>query len=402
MNLAPLYPEKIDIFASSPPIKQLKLGLFSEDENEIPIPDIENSIELISISDRPGTQPQESLYLIGIKGTNQKRATTLGQRVYIGFKGKETFKFDNIPSPVWIKIEKGQELEIGFDLLSEEGEKLVETRRNVKLVLHEKLPTIYEIEDGALSSFANALLKLKAYLPDQLYEIYGDGDFLRGKFRLRDEESGSLFFIEEGDCFTFKQGEWRNEIDLTAPIAKILKIEPSSIVFKIWDRTGLEKCLVNLPIETTLKVETNPEETFKRLRKKSTTTVSCLMGSKKAQLKTGDWVIHTKLGWKLIRSQKELIDCIKQKNPTELFVFDGVKKEGGRYYFQGSLFDKTRSEVVPVSLPIMEGKSRVLKESSTLSHPKQRQQLDSSDFLDAGDGAVPDPLLDFDYLDFDF
>jgi hypothetical protein len=402
ITLSPLSFEKVNLFASSSNPQQLNFGLFLEDKNEIPFPDIESNIELVSISDRPGPQAEKTLYLLSIKGRSQKRATNLGQRVYLGFKGKEALKFDNIPSPIWIRIEKGPQLEIGLDLMSEEGEKLIETRRNVKLVLHEILPKVHEIEDRALASFANSLLKLKAYLPDQLYEIYGDGDFLKGKFRLKDEESGALFFIEEGDCFILKEGGWRCEIDNTLPIAKILKIEPSSIVFKIWDRTGLEKCLIHLPIEVGLKIETNPEETFKRLRKRTANTVSCLMGSKKAQLKIGDWAIHTKLGWKLIRSQTELMECIKQKIPAELFVFDGVKKEGGRYYFQGSLFDKTRSEVLPVCLPIVEGKSKALKEGSPTLHAKQIESLDAADFLDSGDGAVPDPLLDFDYLDFDF
>ena len=385
------------------PIASLALGplALSQNENEIPLPDIEDNINLISMNDRPDFKGEDNLFLLSIKGSPQKRAVKLGERVYLSFKemGKNILKFDRVPSPIWIKI-AGEgcalKLEVGIDVLSEEGEHLIESRKDVKLALHQKIFSISEIEDLALLSFVDYLSHFQAYPPDCLYELYAKEGRERGKYRLKQSQNHSTLYIEPGHFLPYHSKD-----DGLLPIARVEEITPSQILVKAWDRSGLEKCIICIPIEKSSPLEFKPEDVFKRLRKRTMTTVSCLLGAKKTQLKVGDWALHTKLGWKVIRSQSDIQDCLEQKIEGELFVFDGVKKENGRYYFQGSLFDKTRSEILKVSLPIAEGKTKFMKENAPVLDDS-KDLLNESDFANHSGVAIQDPLLDFDYFDFDF
>ena len=85
---------------------------------------------------------------------------------------------------------------------------------------------------------------------------------------------------------------------------------------------------------------------------RSSTQVSCLFGKKRLIVKKGDWLVRTASGWRNLRRAEEIEDCLYHRLKGELFIFDSIEKEQGKWTMHGHLFDIQRYFATPVSLPI--------------------------------------------------
>ncbi len=69
-------------------------------------------------------------------------------------------------------------------------------------------------------------------------------------------------------------------------------------------------------------------------------------------------MLKTGAGWRNLRRKEEIESCLHHRIKGELFIFDSLEKEQGRWVVKGNLFDEMRTQVQSVSMPIeMENKT---------------------------------------------
>ncbi|MDN3504463.1 MAG: hypothetical protein P0S95_02670 [Rhabdochlamydiaceae bacterium] len=406
-NIADVAPPK-EVIQTSPPyidVKELDLGALSlnRNENEIPIPDVHKHILLYSMNDRYDAKSENQCFLIGIKGSSIRKTISPKERVFLGFKDINSGKlrFDDIPSPIWLRLDMKNGdviMEVGLDIVDEMGEKVVQNRRYFKLTALNRNPQIHEIQDPTLAKFATALECAFCSCPDQLYEIYAPDDEKRGKFRIQldPQNPKSVIFVNLNSRLFF-ENESVVENQCLGAIAQVVSLSSDFIGIKVWNASGLEKVSLNLPIYNKAEeVSFNIDEAIKRVRKRTTSSVSCLLGNKNTYLKKGDWAIHTKMGWKVLKKTHDLVEVINHNLVGELFVFDRIEKVGDSSKLVGHLFDKSRSNVKQLYIPFAKSQRKAARENKSedkLSEPP-RDEFDDIDF--------DDPNMEFDYFDFDF
>ena len=69
-------------------------------------------------------------------------------------------------------------------------------------------------------------------------------------------------------------------------------------------------------------------------------------------------MLKTPTGWRNLRRKEEIESCLQHQIKGDLFIFDALEKEQGRWVLRGTLFDEMRTQVHTISVPIeTEGKT---------------------------------------------
>lgn len=380
-------------------IESFNLGplAISRNETDIPIPDIINHLKLLALNDRPDADRDSMQYVIGIQNTDQSRTIKPHERVYLGFSELDRGKlyFEDIPSPIWIRLDQedqGVILEVGLDVIDEMGDRLVESRRYYPMGVAISKESVCDLTTQLCAKY---LMRSTLLNPDQLYEKYGDDAHRdkQGKYRLQidPQNEQDVIFISFKEPLFFREGRLSFEKG-SGPVVQLMQVEGREARFQVWSENGLEKTRVSLNLEQPSVIDFNFEDVIKRIRKRTGTSISCLLGNKNTLLKKGDWVLHTKLGWKIIKTPNDFNDYLTGKLIGELFVFDALEKREGQSVVIGNLFDKTRSISQQVALNFSEKKKRGILGDTKKEFPDEM----------INDMSFDDSDMEFDYFDFDF
>lgn len=313
----------------------VNFSLFGE-ASSFPLPDIDKTILPLAVNTRPDrpTKP-EVLMQVG----EERLRVKVGERVYLTFHaGVEVAKE---PTSFWIENrleEKGLSMEVGLKVLENEKRRVFR---------FEDLP-----QDATITP--SQLLKEAVLMgPDRLLELYGGAAYQKDKGKMRLKLPGhALLFVKKGDRLALKDGRWDLGMEEKAPLIEVIDMSPVEASLMVWSGDGLSSELVKLTTLKAVNVPPRPQALFTKLRKKTATTVSCRLGQKPALLKKGDWLLRTKAGWRFIKTQKEIADCLSLKLQGELFVCDGVEKN----HLVGTLFDVNRTQSQVIRLPLGETK----------------------------------------------
>lgn len=384
-------------------IEQEDLGALALDrnENEIPIPNIQNHIVIYSMNDRTDVSRDTERFLIGIRGDYNRKIVRPKERIYLGFNDlfSGQLRFDDIPSPIWIRLDKQRDqiiMEVGLDVIDEMGDKVIQNRRIYALEPPQSCMSVEEIQDLDLAMFVQQLNSVQCYLPDQLYDTFAPDDLNRGKYRLQIDQQNhkSVNYIGMGTELFFNDktiSDQRSE----GVVAKVVNLQGEYVTIKAWSADGIEKVILKLPIAVPEPFDFNVNELVKRLRKRTSTSVSCVLGNKNTQLRKGDWVLHTKMGWRVLRKQADVLDVLHHKLIGELLIFDGIEKSNGQGFFVAYLFDRTRSFVKRLYIPFADGtKKSHRKDKQEINQAMPEEKVDETDFDES--------VMEFDYFDFDF
>jgi len=163
-------------------------------------------------------------------------------------------------------------------------------------------------------------------------------------------------FVSAGDYLLYEEGEWRvaayEELSSNLPVAYVKAASGKTLEINVWDETGFYPVQIKVEMERQARLQLKPESMPSRIRLRSGTQVSCALGKRRVILKQGDWLLKTSSGWRNLRKAEEIGQYLNHRLKGELFVFDGIEKEQGRSVMKGHIFDETRTQVQPFSLPI--------------------------------------------------
>ncbi|MBF5059274.1 hypothetical protein [Candidatus Neptunochlamydia vexilliferae] len=323
--------------------------------NEIqsfPFPDLSGEIAIVAQTSRPDIPSSETRFLLGLQGEEVEVAS--GQNLYLSYSGKE-LGFSKEVTPLWVQPKVDEEgetwLEMGVELVSKEGEKLLDETRSFKVDVQE---TFKEVGTEEIIEAVEQLKEAKWWGPDRLYSQYGGEDYEPYKECERLEVEGKkILFASEGKTFVWRSGMWEESEETRGFVmARVEEISPYKMEVALWDKSGLESVLLTFKRERPSRMSLRVEELFTRIRQRTTSRISCRIDNRAVILKTGDWVIHKPNGWHIVKTASEVEAILNFEMEGELFVFDGLEKVDDKQIFCGALFNPMRTTSQSIKLPM--------------------------------------------------
>lgn len=327
-----------------------------------------DELVLIAYNSRPDIEPKDAKILISLKNGKEQLNLSNGRIVYL----KESEQGKGLQSSedatgLWAKpilLENGAVLiEAGRKLISKEGGQTGEEKGQFIVAEQGGVPSRY---NPANQPFAKELKSGRCFPYDLFIQKYGGREYNSWREKAVIELShGDLTyacFVSLGDYLLYDEGEWRlcasQELKADRPVAQVKAISGKAIDIEVWDETGFCPLQFKIELEKTGPSPFKSELMPSAIRLRSGTQVSCAFGKRRVILKQGDWLLKTSTGWKNLRRTEEIEQYLDHRLKGELFIFDAIEKEQGRFVMKGHLFDETRTQMQVLSLPIDADKSQ--------------------------------------------
>ncbi|MBI5274176.1 MAG: hypothetical protein HY860_03890, partial [Chlamydiales bacterium] len=229
------------------------------------------------------------------------------------------------------------------------------------LINKESSLLLNKIRTEEFQKIIQSLQLLSAWPSDQFLELYGGDSYGRlvgcARIAFKIDNGWQMLFVREQDGLVFKDQEWKlsdfGEHTKNYPIAVVEKITQEHLELRVWDVSGYDSSMVKINIYTP-QSSVVLENVFAHIRQRTLQSISCKMNSKSTILRKGDWVLHTKSGWRVLQSKEDIHSYINYQLEGELFVFDGIDKQRNQGFLLGKLFDATRGEVKAIRLPLID------------------------------------------------
>lgn len=316
-----------------------------------------DELSLVSYNSRPDIYTKEAKILLALKNGKEYQILASGETLYLkeSEMGKGLLSSDT-SSNLWIK-----------PLLLDNGSVLIEAGREYAAAGEERGQFLLSQQGGsparftfAQQVFAKELKSARSFHQDLLIQSYGGREYAswRDKVVLEFTTNSRTYacFVSSGDYLLYQAGEWRvvplDELHKDLPIARVKTISSKAVEIQAWDETGFSPVQVTIEMEKPPRLQLKPEAMPSGMRLRNGTQISCAFGKRRMIIRSGDWLLKTNTGWRNLRRSEEIDHCLHHRLKGELFIFDAIEKEQGRYVMKGHLFDETRTQVQNLSLPI--------------------------------------------------
>ncbi len=318
-------------------------------------------LALIAYNSRPDIDAGEAKILISLKNGKQELTLSNGRTLYLkeseqgkGLNSSET------ATGLWVKpllLENGAVLvEAGRKLVSKEGSSGEEKGQFI-IAQQGGVPARY---NPTQQEFAKEIKSARSFSQDLLIQKYGGREYAAWKdkavLELTNGSKTYALFVSAGDYLLYNDGEWRiaayEELSSALPVAYVKAANGKALEINVWDETGFYPVQIKVEMERQARLQLKAESMPSRIRLRSGTQVSCALGKRRVILKQGDWLLKTSSGWRNLRKVEEIEQYLNHRLKGELFVFDAIEKEQGRSVMKGHIFDETRTQAQPFSLPI--------------------------------------------------
>jgi hypothetical protein len=319
-----------------------------------------DELALIAYNSRPDVGSKEAQLLFTLKNGKELLTLSNGQLLFLKEaqqgKGLVTSEAATNLSVKPLLLGNGEVLvEATRRLLSKEG-KSMEEKGEFIVSPQGGVPARY---NPSSQPFMKELKAARGFAQDLLIQKYGGKEYAswsrKAVLEIARGSSTYACFVSPGDYLFYREGEWRagslEELAGEQPVAHITACTPKEIEMDVWDETGFYPLSVKIEMQPS-RVQFKPEATPSGIRIRSSTQISCAFGKRRIILRQGDWLLKTPTGWRNLRRADEIENYLYHRLKGELFIFDAIEKEQGRLMMRGNLFDETRTQMQPLSLPI--------------------------------------------------
>ncbi|MBI3236698.1 MAG: hypothetical protein HYZ48_03225 [Chlamydiales bacterium] len=312
---------------------------------------------ILAYNSRPDALEKESPILLTLK--TEKITKTISS-------GKTLFLARDSTSDRFLFSEEAQELSIK-PILLDNGRVLIEAYKKSRETEEKGQFIVSSISSKSESKHSagskapfSALRQGKCWGKDLLIRHHGGNEFEHWKERYKLEffqgSTPYVCFVAEGDYLCWSQGRWErvesSELPSEESVALVKSASPKGIELTAWDEMGFYPVSVQIPLEHPGAFSPKSENWMSRVRLRTPSQVSCMLGKKRFILKQGDWILKTSTGWRNLHRKEEIENCLYHRIKGDLFVFQSLEKEQGRFVLKGNLFDEMRSQMHNVSIPI--------------------------------------------------
>lgn len=159
--------------------------------------------------------------------------------------------------------------------------------------------------------------------------------------------------VELNDLFVWDRGAWKKTEgkEKNKPLAKIVSLTSGDISFRVWDESGENSFLVNLPYQQRKPISANRSKSIKNIRVKTPTKAQFLIDDTLLVMGQGEWAFKKGKSWQVLKTRIE-----EAIGNSELFHFVGMKKREGKKTFIGEFFNPFRSESQPFETEIVQNR----------------------------------------------
>lgn len=319
---------------------------------------------VIAHNSRPDAEGDGVKILLGLKGEKEPLSVTSGRTLFLASEGEAgTLGFSEERQSLWIRpilLENGRVLiEAGRKLgqvdlaqgYEEKGQFIVSTTFNRPSSQKE-----HSLQHEAAVGF---LRKAHCWGRDALIQHYGGPELAAWRERYKVEmgvgASHHILFVGEGDYLQWNGSRWlwitRDQLAVNVPVALVKSVSPRGVELTVWDESGFCPVQIELPLEQGGRSQ-GGEIMPSHLRFRTASQISCLFGKKRVLLRQGDWIVRTAAGWRGLRRPEDVENYLHHRLKGELFIFDRLVQEQGRWVLKGALFDEMRTQMQPVSIPM--------------------------------------------------
>ena len=337
------------------------------------LPNLKDEILFFGKNSRLDATIYDLLIHIGLKKKPQSLKAISGQRIYLTYveELEPYLQFSADATPFWIMpylSESGKAfIEMGLYLKDSSGELLLDERKTFgieDLLSQEKNKKIINPQfQAAFKVFEKA----KGWSNDQLFEVYGGEKYslLKNHNRIEfpyDKET-QIIYVKEGDILIWKEEKWKPEkIGKNSkgyPLAHLKRLNSYQMEWELWDKEGfLKKQIFIDQSKDSHLPHFQIDNIFSRIRQRTTSRISCRIENKSTILKSGDWILRTPTGWRVLKTLSEIKEVLHFYLKGELFIFDGILQKEGKSIFAGTLFDLMRTKQKRVHISLTEQKNK--------------------------------------------
>jgi hypothetical protein len=330
-----------------------ELGL-KEPRFELVLPNLEAEFSVSMIPPRPDNKAGVCSLNVRLNKVGAVRKVTLPARVGLCYSNEGDLMFASQESLFWLElsISENQRLEAQIHV---EGLERPETR-NCYLSLKEN-PLCSSRDLPPFSPF-QSLAEGKWWGRDLFCQKVKGGGACNERIEIGNLSSIEVLSFKKGEWIAYEEGKWKKIAQLEQAkglsLAHIVSVQEGGVILEGWDEKGYYRFLVSQMPSSSFKVR--PEELFTSVRIRSERQISCMLEKQRMILRVGDWVLKGEGRWTVVRSKEDRQALEEGKLVGEIFVFDRIETKQGQKIVQGHLFNLSRSQEVPVILPVQPSK----------------------------------------------
>jgi hypothetical protein len=296
-------------------------------------------------------------------GSNQRPDKTKNT-IFMGIKNsKQIFQTEH--NTVFLKCEDKQ-----YALTNEK------TKTPLKLSLDkEKLSFVLESQNFVLSradyyKITNQAWQINKWRADQTIlarqqaRLFGEDLFMnihggkehsycQGRLRLEFnyEKKTYCCFIKSGDMLVWENEKWTYSKNTeNKPALYVVNIDEKLASLELWDADGKSRINLSLVRLADAPFSHHFSQNIKFLGAKTWKESVLEIDKKRVLVHPHDWLIYSEKGWYKINSTKEIEEYVSGQMLGELLVIDNIKRDKGNQVLQGHIFNKTRTQVKPISI----------------------------------------------------
>ncbi len=346
------------VFEKSPLALQIQRDSF-------PFPSLKDEICYLGHNTRPDADVNDTVAHLWFKGKKQIHCCHVNEPIFLSYENG-LLSASNTQTPLMLSLSTD-----GLGLKMEAMLNIENQCRSFKWQAQPQRVPQRLSPDSSLAKACEKLKRLKVYGPDRFIELYGGAEFEAQKCALRVEEDGLLNFLNDGDCWIWKD-KWCKAGNFSSsqsyPLARF-STQGQRVEVTLWDVDGVNQMQFSPQLVNIGPRALKAQDIFKQIRKRTHSSVSCRIDGKARIMRKGDWLVKQGDSWHTLRSIEEIDACVQGRISGDLFVFDELEKRSSDWVMRGRLFDQRRTQVQEVALPF-----------SVRNHKPQPEPVDVNDF----------------------
>lgn len=355
------------------------------------LPDLRRYLLYYGKNGRPDASDNRILMHFAFTGNKMPTSVPAGERLYILYDKKQTppqyvFSPGNAETFLWIEpVLQGNQASIVAGMKDDKGHYIHEPAAYAQFVLPEKEymrlgGSSWELGKWRVDGTLLARQRARWFGMDKFLEKHGGQEFedLQKKQRIDFGEGDDTYSVYVGmdDCLVWNNEHWQiakpGEASLGHPIMCVKKIDERLMNLELWDVDGKAKIALNLLKSNENWMPQNLQQNFKFVGARTRSQFVFEVDKERMLLSPHDWLILTESGWKKLVTPEDIDEYVDRKVTGSLFVFDGIERKDDRQVVVGTMFNASRTDMVPIEIPVQQ---QALNSNSTpIVNPDRNQK----------------------------
>jgi len=366
------------------------------------LPDLRCYVIFYGVNKRPDVDPLNPLLHIGLRDVEDIESVNTGDRLFLIYDrssapGKYIFSPDNEETDLWIvATHKNNKLEINVKMVGGDGTLVSEPSAFAIFELSAREPfrnssNIWDVGGYRVDPGLLARQRARWYGKDLFLENHGWEEYPNavGKQRIdftEEEDKYYSVYLGDDDCMVWEGARWKTvvpgEESQGLSLMKVKKIDERVMNLELWNPDGQAKIVLNLIRSMEIGPSQNIQKDFRFVGAKTRRQSILEIAGERMLISPQDWLLYVDGGWRKLTTEEDIDDYVAGVLRGELFVFDGVVRKGGRQFLLGRMYNKVRTGLQEIELPVQSTVQPPMLPGTELEKPEKRWGRINPPFID--------------------